>query len=165
MQFLKRAGIAISTGCIAAGGFTALPAQAASDSASVKVDSYMAAFPHGTKLSNNEISYEGGTVRVLMNATAKSCKRGWYCVWRDSNWRGPMAKWSATAANCKKFKFSKVWRDEVSSFWARGGCPRQNYFLKDAKKWQPDPFEPFEGKKAYVRYNDRYDYAARGYTD
>ncbi|UNZ16941.1 peptidase inhibitor family I36 protein [Streptomyces sp. 891-h] len=165
MKALRKAGIAIGTGCLVAGGFTVLPAQAAPSAASAKVDSYMAAVPNGTKLSNNEIAYEGGQVRVLMNATAKSCKPGWYCVWEHSNWRGAMGKWKASSENCKKFKFTKYWRNKVSSFWARGGCPRQNYFLKDAKKWQPDPFEPFEGKKAYVRYNDRYDYAARGYTD
>ncbi|MFI7243686.1 peptidase inhibitor family I36 protein [Streptomyces qinglanensis] len=162
MKTLKKAGVAISTGCIVVGGFTVFPAHAAPSAASAKVDSYMVAVPHGTKLSNNEISYEGGQVRVLMNATAKSCKAGWYCVWEHSNWRGAMAKWSTTAAHCKKYKFKKHWRNKVSSFWARGGCERRNYFLKDAKAHQPDPFEYFEGKKAYVRYNDRYDYASRG---
>jgi hypothetical protein len=160
MKALKTAGIAISAGAIVAGGFTAVPAQAAPSPS--RIDAYMAAFPHGKKVSDNEISYEGGTVRVLMSATRASCPRGWYCVYEHSNWRGAMAKWSTTRAHCKKLNFTSYWRDKVSSFWARGNCEDSNYFLKDKKAYQPDPFEPFEGKKAYVRFNDRYDYAAHG---
>lgn len=160
MKALKKAGVAVGAGAMAVGGFTVLPAQAAPSS--TQIDRYMAAVPHGEKRSNNEISYEGGQVRVLMKATQASCPRGWYCVWADSKHKGAMAKWSTTAAHCKKFNFTKYWRDKVSSYWARGGCESNNYFLKDKKKYQPDPYEPFKGKKDYVRYNDRYDYAARG---
>ncbi|MEW9553525.1 peptidase inhibitor family I36 protein [Nonomuraea sp. NPDC050783] len=164
---LKAAGLAIGAAVVAGG---ALPAQAATagtaDAAgSAAVDAYMAAFPGGTKISNNEIAWQGGDVRVVLSATARSCPRGYYCVYEHNYWRGAMGAWRASAANCKKFKFTAYWRDKVSSFWARGTCPDDNYFLKDAKKFQPDPFEPLVGKKPYVRFNDRYDYAARGYTD
>ncbi|MEU2562305.1 peptidase inhibitor family I36 protein [Streptomyces longispororuber] len=160
MKTLQKAAIAISGGALVASGFTALPAQA--EPSSAKIDAYMAAVPHGKKVSNNEISYENGSVRVLMSATAASCRRGWYCVYEHNNYRGAMAQWSTTPAHCKKFKFSNYWKNKVSSFRETGGCERNNYFLKDAKKYQPDPFEPFEASKPYVRFNDRYDYAAKG---
>ncbi|GGW60364.1 hypothetical protein GCM10010503_42110 [Streptomyces lucensis JCM 4490] len=160
MKTRQKAAVALSAGTLIAGGFAALPAQAASGSS--QADAYMAAVPHGKKLSSNEISYENGQVRVLMSATRASCRAGWYCVWEHSNFRGAMAQWSTTKAHCKKFKFTDYWKNKVSSFRARGGCELGNYFLKDAKAHQPDPFEPFEGGKAYVRYNDRYDYASKG---
>ncbi|WP_369203616.1 peptidase inhibitor family I36 protein [Streptomyces sp. PU-14G] len=160
MKALQKAGIAIGAGALVTGGFTAFPAQAASSSA--EVNAYMAAVPGGKKVSNNEISYENGTVRVLMSATAASCKSGYYCVYERINYKGAMAQWSTTASHCKKFNFTKYWKNKVSSFKARGGCERGNYFLKDAKAHQLDPFEPFEGWKTRVRYNDRYDYASRG---
>ncbi|MFC4121565.1 peptidase inhibitor family I36 protein [Nonomuraea zeae] len=158
---LKTAGIVIGAGVIAG---SALPAQATTTS-SARIDAYMAAFPNGTKVSNNEISWEGGEVGVVLSATAASCPSGYYCVYEHQYWRGAMGKWKATREKCKKFNFTPYWRDKVSSFWARGGCPASNYFLKNKKSFQPDQFEPFEGKKAWVRYNDSYDYAARGYTD
>ncbi|TMR94924.1 peptidase inhibitor family I36 protein [Nonomuraea basaltis] len=158
MSFMRVAAIVLGAGVIAGG---ALPAQAASSSA--RVDAYMAAFPGGTKVGNNEISWQGGDVRVVLAATAKSCPAGYYCVYEHQYWRGAMGAWRASAANCKKFNFTAYWRDKVSSFWARGGCEAATYFLKNKKKWQPDQFEPFEGKKAWVRFNDSYDYAARGY--
>ncbi|MCK2213093.1 peptidase inhibitor family I36 protein [Actinomadura sp. ATCC 31491] len=159
---------ALRTAAVAAGAAVVIggapPAQAET-SGSAAVDAYMAAFPGGTKVSDNEIVWNGGEVRVVLAATAASCKAGYYCVWEHQYWRGRMGAWRASKANCKKFEFTSFWRDRVSSYWARGGCPVDNYFLKDKKKFQPDPFEPFVGKKAYVRFNDRYDYAARGYTD
>jgi hypothetical protein len=161
MGILQKTAIALGAGALMIGGLTALPAQAAA-STSAQIDAYMAAVPHGKKMSNNEISYENGNVRVLMSATAASCRNGWYCVWEHSNYRGAMARWSTTAAHCNKFNFTAYWRNKVSSFRARGGCERGNYFLKDAKPRQPDPHEPFEGGKARVRYNDRYDYASKG---
>ncbi|MEV5889044.1 peptidase inhibitor family I36 protein [Nonomuraea fuscirosea] len=161
VRALRTAGVAVAAGVVAS---SAIPAQAAVGSAA-RVEAYMAAFPNGTKVSNNEITWEGGAVSVLLSATAKDCKAGYYCVYTDSNWRGSMARWKASASKCKKYEFTDWWRDKISSFWARGNCPAANYFLKNKKKWQPDQFQPFEGKKAYVRYNDAYDYAARGYTD
>ncbi|MEU4507965.1 peptidase inhibitor family I36 protein [Nonomuraea wenchangensis] len=143
--------------------FGALPAQAATADSAL-VEAYLAAMPGGTRVSSNEIVWDGGDVRVVLGATAKACKKGYYCVYQHQYWRGAMGAWRASAKNCKKFEFTKPWRDQVSSFWARGTCPSDNYFLKNKKKFQPDPFEPFVGKKAYVRFNDAYDYAARGYT-
>ncbi|WP_173873246.1 peptidase inhibitor family I36 protein [Streptomyces albus subsp. chlorinus] len=160
MKVMHKAGIAFGAGAMVVGGLTTLPAQAAPSDA--KVAAYMAEVPNGKKVSDNEVAYEGGKVRVLMSATRASCPSGWYCVWEHSNWRGAMAKWSTTAAHCKKFKFTNYWKNKVSSFWARGGCEDRNYFLKDQKKYRPDPFEYFDGKMAYVRYNDRYDYASKG---
>ncbi|MEV5559566.1 peptidase inhibitor family I36 protein [Nonomuraea wenchangensis] len=157
---LRTAGVAAGAAIIVLG---ALPAQAATaDSATV--DAYMAALPGGTRVSSNEIVWNGGDVRVVLGATAKACPKGYYCVYEHQYWRGAMGAWRASAKNCKKFEFTKFWRDRVSSFWARGTCPDDNYFLKNKKKFQPDPFEPLVGKKAYVRFNDAYDYAARGYT-
>ena len=158
MKAVRTAGIAIGAGAIIVSGFAAPPAQAQA----ARIDTYLAAIPNGTKLSDNEISWEGGTVRLVMSATQASCPSGWYCVYEHSNWRGAMAKWRSSPSKCKKFNFTRYWRDKISSFWARGNCPSDNYFLKDKKVAQPDPFEPFVGKKAYVRFNDRYDYAAHG---
>ncbi|MEU6728739.1 peptidase inhibitor family I36 protein [Nonomuraea wenchangensis] len=159
-RHLTTAGVVAAAATIV---FGALPAQAATaDSAAV--EAYLAAFPGGTRVSSNEIVWNGGDVRVVLAATAKSCPNGYYCVYEHQYWRGAMGAWRASAKNCKKFEFTKYWRDRVSSFWARGSCPTYNYFLKNKKKFQPDQFEPFIGKKAYVRYNDAYDYAARGYT-
>ncbi|MGW0801746.1 peptidase inhibitor family I36 protein [Nonomuraea sp. NPDC002799] len=162
---LRTAGIAIGAGAIIA---SALPAQAATadSSASARVDAYMAAFPYGTKVSNNEISWENGEVGVVLSATAASCPNGYYCVYEHQYYRGAMAKWRASRDRCKKFNFTPYWRDKVSSFWARGTCPDNNYFLKDKKAFQPDPFQAFEGKRPLLSsLNDRIDYAARGYTD
>ncbi|SDL27479.1 peptidase inhibitor family I36 protein [Nonomuraea jiangxiensis] len=158
MKALKTAGIVISAGVIVGSGFTALPAQAAVNS--TLIDTYLAAVPNGTKLSANEASWEGGTVRLVMSATEASCPDGWYCVYQYKNWRGAMAKWRTSPARCKKFNFNSYWRDKISSFWARGDC--RDYFLKDKKAFQPDPFQSFAGKHAYVLYDNRYDYAARG---
>ncbi|MET8870218.1 peptidase inhibitor family I36 protein [Nonomuraea sp. NPDC004580] len=157
---LVRAGAVIAAGVVVAGALNAAPAHAAANAA--RINAYLAAIPYGTKISNNEIAWEGGSVRLLLSATQASCPRGWYCVYEHRNWRGAMAKWRSSPSKCKKFTFTRYWRDKISSFWARGSCERNNYFLKDEKKWQPDPFQLFEGKKAWVRFNDRYDYAAKG---
>ncbi|MFF0745530.1 peptidase inhibitor family I36 protein [Streptomyces sp. NPDC004111] len=164
MKTPKKTGIALGAGALLLTGLTTAPALAAPapSAASAKVDAYMAAVPNGTKVSDNEITWENGEVRVVMSATSKSCAVGYYCVWEHSNFRGAMAAWTGSKERCKKFKFTNYWKNKVSSFRARGNCEQRNYFLKAAKDWQPDWFEPFEGGKAYVRYNDDYDYAAKG---
>jgi hypothetical protein len=160
MKSLKMAGIAIGAGAILAGGFPAIPAHA--DPSTSRIDAYMAEFPGGKKLSDNEISYEGGDVRVLMSATRADCGVGEYCVYKDRDYRGAMAKWRASAQRCKKFEFTDYWRDSISSFIARGNCERRNYFLKDKRAGQPDRFDYFEGSDRLARHNDAYDYAAKG---
>ncbi|GAA3487612.1 MULTISPECIES: peptidase inhibitor family I36 protein [Streptomyces] len=166
MKTPKKTGIALGAGALLLSGLTTAPAVAApaasSSLSSAKVDAYMAVVPNGTKVSDNEITWENGQVRVVMSAAKKSCAVGYYCVWEHSRFRGAMAAWTGSKDRCKKFNFTKYWKNKVSSFQARGNCERGNYFLKAAKDWQPDWFEPFEGAKEYVRYNDDYDYASKG---